>query len=86
MFGKTMRGAMMGNECKGCKTYKGEKSHCSIEINPHMSETNKCPCLTCLIKSMCDYACGDLIKYATMAADKKHNREAWRKRRDEERL
>lgn len=77
----------MKNDCKGCKTYdEGERKSCSVGINPHLSETEECPCMICLIKSMCNDACADLINYAAKAADKPHSREAWRKRRNEERL
>jgi len=73
----------MENDCKGCRTYdedmarRGHKTCCSLGINPCLSETESCPCMTCLVKGMCQKACADLISYAANAADKKHSREAW---------
>jgi hypothetical protein len=79
--------------CEGCLTYEKDSevlsnnyewivNHCALGINPHISETKECPCLTCLIKGICIDACEKLINYGAIAANRKHSREAWRKRKD----
>jgi len=32
-----------------------------------ISKTQECPCRTCLVKSMCNTVCNDLIEYAAIA-------------------
>jgi len=66
---------MENEECRGCRTYnpgditlfasafpEGNK-HCILGVPPHLSETKHCPCLTCLVKSMCGTMCQDLKDY-----------------------
>ena len=52
------------NECEGCLSYSRDLM-CGCEINstPYKSETEHCPCLTCLIKGMCREECEDLTRY-----------------------
>ena len=52
------------NECKGCLSYSEDlRSGCSIDSIPHISETEQCPCITCLVKGMCEDSCEDLRLY-----------------------
>jgi hypothetical protein len=37
--------------CKGCKFYE------------HFVTFSQCPCLTCLVKSMCSRTCEEFFKY-----------------------
>ena len=54
----------MAKECEGCKVYSSKLSKCSIFIIPNISETQSCPCISCLIKGICDDMCEDFRKYA----------------------
>jgi len=50
--------------CIGCRSYILDKHRrvCDIE-EPFVSKTEKCPCIDCLIKSMCRKPCGDFKSY-----------------------
>ena len=58
--------------CKGCKFYEhivtlsdGRKElyrTCRIKY-PILSSTQQCPCLTCIVKSMCSSTCEAFFKY-----------------------
>lgn len=56
--------------CKGCKSYAsitlgGEivfHRSCMMDI-PFISSTNKCPCMDCIIKTMCSKICDDYIDF-----------------------
>lgn len=65
----------MGNKelhelCRGCKSYaliiQGAKQvfhrSCMIDI-PIISSTDKCPCMTCLLKVMCGKICEDFVDF-----------------------
>lgn len=58
--------------CKGCRTYGGfvdiidgkkEYSRACLIAIPILSATEQCPCLTCLIKGMCDSGCDEFREY-----------------------
>ncbi len=67
------------SECEGCKSCQTINSRhrslviplgsCGIKLIPRISERKQCPCMTCIIKGMCQEACGDLIKYAQSMED-----------------
>jgi hypothetical protein len=50
------------SNCKGCKSYK----YCSI---PPVRYNIQCPCLKCLIKSMCNDSCREYIDYCNVNVD-----------------
>ena len=43
----------MENECKGCYL----EGDCVDGVKPHLSETESCPCLNCIVKIMCRDGC-----------------------------
>lgn len=52
----------MENECKGCLTHDNynnpqDKLHCAMYIIPHLSKTQQCPCLNCIVKVVCVNRC-----------------------------
>ena len=53
----------MNNLCYGCLTYKNEEGdYCGSAI--HNTELEGiCPCVKCLIKSVCDEACDDYFNW-----------------------
>ena len=58
--------------CKGCRTngryredLKGFRRVCLMSC-PVLSETEQCPCLTCLIKGMCLTGCDAFRSYANL--------------------
>lgn len=67
----------MESECKGCRTYKNEhidsqflvngetneNEHCILNIPSRISKIQCCPCITCLVKTMCTSTCKDLQDY-----------------------
>lgn len=62
--------------CKGCTSYgftvirdnkKILRRSCMIE-NPVISPTNQCPCITCILKVMCNHICADFIDYIMQEA------------------
>ena len=59
----------MESKCKGCRTYdyvlELHKGSCLAGVTPHLSETEQCPCITCIIKVMCNKACDDFHDYMT---------------------
>lgn len=64
-MGNPCKGCQMCKECKGCVSYiPQEKRSCSAGLYPHVSEIEHCPCLTCLVKGMCNRVCGNFIEYA----------------------
>lgn len=49
-------------ECKGCSM----NHHCIIEpsyTDPKTNEVIKCPCIDCIIKTMCNFTCEKYEKY-----------------------
>ena len=56
--------------CKGCRSYAlitqgGKKIYhrnCMMEI-PFISPTNKCPCMDCILKVMCNNICEDFLDF-----------------------
>lgn len=56
--------------CEGCRTnikegLKGSRRVCLMSY-PVLSETEQCPCITCLIKGMCISGCDDFRSYANL--------------------
>ena len=56
--------------CKGCKTYYYSEVlgdyRCAYGLKPYTiinSTTEMCPCIKCIIKSMCNRECEDYKKY-----------------------
>lgn len=61
-------------ECEGCNSscdvelYKDSKIYyriCKIEY-PVQSPTKQCPCITCLIKGICNDPCADYLEFGGM--------------------
>lgn len=58
----------MERECRGCHSYTpNDQKSCEAGITSRISETERCPCLNCIVKGMCDETCFEFRKYA------KHN-------------
>lgn len=53
----------MENECKGCLSCPNDQITCKVGMVPHLSETESCPCLNCLVKGVCDETCYEFRKY-----------------------
>lgn len=54
------------NICKGCwiyEHYNGGCVHYKAIINEGTSKEIKCPCITCLVKMMCERTCLPLSKF-----------------------
>ena len=50
-------------DCKGCHSYHG-KGHINTTCGTlPINKNEKCPCIDCLIKSVCDDRCEFLVKY-----------------------
>ena len=49
--------------CIGCHSYHGWPSDKTCCVAVPMINHKRCPCLTCLIKMMCKYACELLSNY-----------------------
>ena len=62
----------MGIECRGCNMYKIELNKCGVEVLPHISETEHCPCLTCLLKGICQNTCKEYDVYLMLSDDRKY--------------
>ena len=57
----------MENECRGCMSFKPHISlECRDEAMLHLSETEQCPCSTCLVKVICTMGCEDFKNYARL--------------------
>jgi len=54
----------MDDECRGCSALNGEK--CINGLKPHISETEHCPCINCIVKVMCDNVCKKFIRYTNL--------------------
>ena len=56
-----------GNKiCKGCRTYTQKdnlETSALCDLRPHAHTNHWCPCLTCLVKSMCNDPCDEFGKY-----------------------
>jgi len=57
----------MENECRGCRMYNNPMTKCEINIVSHITDTDRCPCMDCLVKGMCDNACKDFRKYSRLS-------------------
>lgn len=60
----------MVNPCKGCLVFSDD-GRCLTGLDPHLSETEQCPCMNCLVKMICDEDCSDYREYKAL----------WRRRR-----
>ena len=50
--------------CQGCLTYIETIKYFGIKNNAQCSgEVNNCPCVLCIIKSMCSKECEDFVKF-----------------------
>jgi len=52
--------------CEGCLTYRESKTtdnFISCYLRPHVHTHHWCPCIKCLIKSMCNAPCEEFGKY-----------------------
>ena len=52
----------MFEDCKGCATFH---SQLDTECVPHHKGFD-CPCINCIVKSMCEEECKSLGQYMTM--------------------
>lgn len=53
----------MEYKCEGCRVYGKNVKKCTIFCIPHISKTQHCPCLNCLIKGICNRICDDFKAY-----------------------
>lgn len=59
------------DDCKGCKSFRFNTPFglcCSASSVQHLSKTESCPCITCLIKGMCGRACEEFQIYKAKTA------------------
>ena len=55
---------LLKDPCKGCRSYSPyEETLCSAEVIQFISESKECPCLTCLIKMICENSCDKFLIY-----------------------
>ena len=52
----------MKTDCQGCGTKWDEEGECEVQ-----EFSANCPCIECLIKPMCDVACGEFDSFFTDA-------------------
>ena len=45
-------------ECKGCLGL-GHKGSCLNVVESRITETNRCPCMNCIVKMICRTQCND---------------------------
>lgn len=60
----------MESECKGCVSFDRIIELCSAGIRPQLSEIKECPCIKCLVKTMCNTACENFQDYKSMCREK----------------
>lgn len=55
--------------CRGCYTYMTRMEHSGLSRIPQYQcsgEISECPCLICIVKSMCSIECEDFVKFKKM--------------------
>ena len=52
----------MKSECRGCNSYNKENAYCEAGV-PKTMEEYSCPCMTCIVKMICESSCKDFKKY-----------------------
>ena len=52
---------IMNDECRGCTALN--KEECVNGCEPHISKTEHCPCINCIVKVMCNSVCEKFIEY-----------------------
>lgn len=52
--------------CKGCRMHNKYISGCEVDIVPCILDGTQCPCMTCLIKVMCNNACEKFQEYSKL--------------------
>jgi len=57
----------MSNECEGCRSYT--QTYCSYGLIHNISNTNGCPCKTCLVKGVCVSICEEFINYKLLSRE-----------------
>lgn len=55
-----LNGGIMNSECKGCRIYK----KCNLSEISNVSGRMRCPCLTCLVKGICNEVCKEYSEYS----------------------
>jgi hypothetical protein len=58
--------------CKGCHTYNHLTISCSASI---INNSDKCPCRICLIKTVCNKACGEYRIFSGQYSRPEHIKE-----------
>lgn len=61
----------MHNECKGCRSSRQVNNLsgiCLSNVIPHMTTSNQCPCINCIVKMICDNKCDDFDQYLLTCA------------------
>jgi hypothetical protein len=48
--------------CYGCKTYYSDDDYCAYSVHNNITE-GLCPCVSCIIKSMCGRICEEYDKW-----------------------
>ncbi len=51
---------MTTNKCEGCHTYINAGFRCSTRL---IKQSDRCPCIICLIKVVCKKACDEYRKF-----------------------
>jgi hypothetical protein len=60
----------MENDCKGCNSLSRQTNLCSAGIRPQLPEIKQCPCIKCLVKTMCNTACEKFQDYKILCREK----------------
>lgn len=54
----------MQHPCKGCVSFRPHrKNKCGDEAIPQISDIEQCPCMKCIVKTMCMNGCEDFHDY-----------------------
>jgi len=62
----------MEDECRGCILKHGMDSlseDCPIGLPKHLSETEQCPCINCLVKVVCMGVCQPFKDYVLLVKE-----------------
>lgn len=65
------------DECKGCASfsYNTNSPYCKAEVDSRISLDQSCPCLTCLIKGVCDTICEEFEYYNNISNEERNGQQ-----------
>ena len=62
------------SSCKGCYKHIFKSCYMRAGFMTFKKESVECPCITCLVKSMCTQVCDNLAKYSVQLYDELHDK------------